>query len=264
MATYANTSDTQDFDHLGRGLTWAIGLHIAAVAVIAGFAIMAHIHGPKWGENQQQAGSIQASMVSAIPLPPKAAPIDKNVLASDNVTPVPAPQPKETTQPPPRPDDVLIKGKTPDKAIPKPTVVTAPKHPQPTPVTPKAASGDAATQLPQSITQLKNGTATVTVEDKTFGQRYTYYLRLVSQLVNQNYNPNEADPHSSQGHSVVLRFYIQADGSVSDLHVETRSGSPTLDQAAMRAIQRVDSFGPLPAGAGSQLPIEFKFDYHQS
>jgi protein TonB len=263
MSTYSNTSD-QDFDRLGRGFTIAVSLHFAAAALIAGWAFISHIHGPKWGDNVQQTGSIQASMVSSIPLSPKAAPVDKNVLASDNVTPVPAPQPKETTQPPPRPDDVLIKGKTPEKAAPKATAINAPKHPQPTPVTPKAASGDAATQLPQSITQLKNGTATVTVEDRTFGQRYSYYLRVVSQLVNQNYNPNEADPRASQGHSVVLRFYIQNDGSVSDLHIETRSGSPTLDQAAMRAIQRVDSFGPLPAGSGNQIPIEFKFDYHQS
>ena len=262
MATYANTSDPQQFDRFGRGLTWAIALHIAAGAAIAGWAILSHIHGPHWGESVQQTGSIQASMVSAIPLPPKAAPVEKNVLASANVTPVPAPQPKESTQPTPRPDDVLIKGKTPDKAVPKPTVVEAPKHPQPTPVTPKAASGDAATQLPQSVTQMKNGTASVTVQDRVFGTRYAYYLRLVGQLVNQNYNPNEADGRASQGKSVTLLFDIERDGTVSGLHIETRSGSPTLDTAAMRAIQRIETFGPLPAG--DHITIEYKFDYHQS
>jgi periplasmic protein TonB len=262
MSTYANTSDSQPFDRLGRGLTWAIALHIGAAAVIAGWALVNHIHGPHWGESVQQTGAIQASMVSAIPLPPKAAPIDKNVLASDNVTPVPAPQPKEATQPPPKPDDVLIKGKTPDKAAPKPTVAIPVKHPQPVPDTTKAASGDAATQLPQSVSQVKNGTATVTVQDRVFGTRYAYYLRLVGQLVNQNYNPNEADPRSSQGKSVSVLFDIERDGTVSGLHIETRSGSSTLDTAAMRAIQRIETFGPLPAG--DHITIEYKFDYHQS
>lgn len=262
MSTYANTSDSQPFDRLGRGLTWAIALHIIVAAVIAGWAIVNHIHGPHWGESVQQTGAIQASMVSAIPLPPKAAPIDKNVLASDNVTPVPAPQPTVATQPPPRPDDVLIKGKTPEKAVPKPTVTTPVKHPQPVPDTTKAASGDAATQLPQSVSQMKNGTATVTVQDRVFGNRYAYYLRLVGQLVNQNYNPNEADPRSSQGKSVSVLFDIERDGTVSGLHIETRSGSPTLDSAAMRAIQRIETFGPLPAG--DHITIEYKFDYHQS
>ena len=98
------------------------------------------------GENAEQAGSIQASMVSSIPLPQKAPPVEKQVLASEDVEKIPAPQPKVSTQPPPKPDDILIKGKTPEKAQPKPTEVTAPKHPQPTPETPKANSGDSATR----------------------------------------------------------------------------------------------------------------------
>ena len=262
MSAYANPSDPPSFDHLGRGFTGAIALHVLAGAAIAGWALVQHLHGPRWGEASQQTGAIQASMVSAIPLPPKAAPVDKNVLASDTVTSVPAPQPKVATQPPPRPDDILLKGKTPDKAAPKPVVTTPVKHPQPVPDTKKAASGDAATQLPQSVSQVKNGTATVTVQDRVFGTRYAYYLRLVGQLVNQNYNPNEADPRSSQGRSVSVLFDIERDGTVSGLKIETRSGSPSLDAAAMRAIQRIDTFGPLPAG--NHITIEYKFDYHQS
>jgi protein TonB len=262
MSTYANTNEP-DFDRLGRGATFAIALHLAAVGIIAGWAFISHVHGPHWGESVQQSGAIQANMVSAIPLPPKAPSVDKSVLASEDVTKVPAPQPKVTTQPPPKPEDVLIKGKTPDKAVPKPVTVTAPKHPQPTPDTPKANSGDSATQLPQSVTQTKNGTATVTIQDRVFGTRYAYYLRLVGQIVNQNYNPNEADPRASQGKSVTLVFDIERDGTVANLHLQTRSGSASLDSAAMRAIQRIDSgFGPLPAG--DHITIEYKFDYRQS
>jgi protein TonB len=33
-----------------------------------------------------------------------------------------------------------------------------------------------------------------------------------------------------------------------------------LDAAVMRAIQRIDTFGPLPAG--DHMPIEFQFNYH--
>jgi protein TonB len=195
-------------------------------------------------------------MVSAIPLPPKAPPVDKSVLAADDTEKVPAPQPKVTTQPPPKPDDVLIKGKTPEKAVPKPTTVEAPKHPQPVPDTSKANSGAAATQLPQSITQLKNGTATVTVEDRVFGNRYGYYLRLVGQLVNQNYNP----PLNSQGKSVTVVFDIERDGTVANLRTEKASGFSALDSAASRAVESVESFGPLPAG--DHITIEYKFDAH--
>ncbi len=255
MSTYSNTND-QDFDRLGRGFTFAIGLHIAAAAAIAGWALVSHIHGPRWGESAHQSGSIQANLVSAIPLPPKAPPVDKAVLASEDVTKVPAPQPKVTTQPPPKPDDVLIKGKTPDKAQPKPTTVTAPKHPQPTPDTPKANSGDSATQLPQTTAPLKNGTATITAEDKVFGTRYAYYLRLVGQLVNQNYSP----PVGSQSKSVTIVFDIQRDGTVNNLRIDKASGYSPLDLAARRAVESVESFGPLPSG--DHITIQYKFDAH--
>ena len=39
----------------------------------------------------------------------------------------------------------------------------------------------------------------------------------------------------------------------------SRSGVPSLDQSAMRAIQRIDSFGKLPEG--DNVTVEFWFDY---
>lgn len=259
MSTAANPS-LQPPDNFRRGLTAAVMLHLIVGAGIAGYALLGHLHGPRFGDNAQQAGSIEASMVSSIPLPHKADPVKDSVLTSEDTSKVPAPPPKEATQPPPKPTDILVKGKTPNKAVPKETTVTPPKHPQFVPDTPKANSGDAATQLPQSIVQTKNGTATVTVQDRVFGTRYAYYIQVISRIVNQNYNPNEADPRASQGKSAVVRFEIQRDGTIENLTLKTRSGSPTLDAAVMRAIQRIDTFGPLPSG--NSMPVEFQFNYH--
>jgi protein TonB len=259
MSTTANAS-LQTPDNFSRGLTAAVVLHLVIGAGIAGYALLGHIHGPRFGDNAQQAGSIEASMVSSIPLPRKADPVKDSVLTSEDTSKVPAPTPKVATQPPPRPEDILVKGKTPEKAVPKVTTVTPPKHPQPTPDTAKANSGDAATQLPQSIVQTKNGTATVTVQDKVFGTRYSYYLQVISRIINENLNPNEADPRASLGKSAIVHFEIERDGTIENLSIKTRSGSPTLDAAVMRAIQRIDTFGPLPAG--DHMPIEFQYNYH--
>jgi protein TonB len=261
MSTAANPSLPSP-DDFGRGLTAALVLHIAVGAGIAVYALLGHLHGPRFGDNAQQAGSIEASMVSSIPLPRKADPVKDSVLTSEDTSKVPAPPPKEATQPPPRPTDILVKGKTPTKALPKPITVTPPKHPQPVPDTAKANSGDAATQLPQSIVQTKNGTATVTVQDKVFGTRYSYYLQVISRIINENLNPNEADARASVGKSSVVRFEIERDGTIENLTLKTRSGSPTLDAAVMRALQRIDTFGPLPAG--DHMPIEFQYNYHQN
>lgn len=263
MSVFA-TLDDQTPDRFGSGIARAIGLHILVGAFLAVLAIYVPGHVEHWGENASTVGAIQASMVSAIPLPSNVTPVEKSVLASENTTPAPKPPPKEATQPPPKPTDILIKEKTPPKAPPKVAPVeqpTPPKHPQPAPPTTKAASGDAATQLPQAINQVKNGTAMATVQDRTFGNRYAYYVKIVSQIVAQNWYTQEADPGPSQGKRVTILFDINRDGVPQNIRIETKSGSPSLDASALHALQRIDSFGPLPAG--DHITVEYAFDYKQ-
>lgn len=265
----------KDPDRLAGGMAGAVGLHLVVVAGLVAAAYLGHSSTDRWGESQASVGAIQASMVSAIPLPSHAKPVEKQVLASEDENQAPLPPPKESTQPPPKPTDVLIKARTPEPARPAPVHSQAPpkvqpnsrpteapplKHPQPAPPTPKAETGETtATQLPEAISQLKNGTATISTPDRAFGFRYAYYLRGVSQRVSQNWIAGEADAHASQGRRVTLLFNIDRDGNPQEVRVESRSGSPSLDQSAMRAVQRVDGFGPLPAG--NQITIEFSFDY---
>ncbi len=271
---YASDGVYAETSRFGDGLAGALGLHIVLAAALIAAAYLGHTTPERWGERQASVGAIQASMVSAIPLPSHAKPVEKQVLASEDENQAPAPPPKEAAEPPPRPTDILIKAKTPPKkpapvhteAPPKPIPHPVPseprpaKRPLPTPLTPKAQTGETtATQLPQAVSQVKNGTATATVQDRAFGARYAYYLRLVSQKVSQNWVAGEADPRSSQGKRVTLLFDIDRDGTPGDVHVETRSTSPSLDQSALHAVQRIDSFGPLPAG--NKITIEFSFDY---
>jgi periplasmic protein TonB len=261
MSTQAHPAPARQ--PLGGGIAVAVLLHLAVAGAIVAAAFLHPSHSA-WGDKASSVGAIQASMVSSIPLPRVAPPVDKAVLTSENVTKAPEPPPKEKTAPPPKPTDLLIKEKTPTKTPPKtaPTETPAPpKHPQPTPESPKATSGDASTQLPQSVSQAKNGTATVTVQNRAFGTRYAYYLRIVGNTVTQNYYTQEPDPRASQDKSVTVVFDIVRDGSVNNLRIETRSGSQSLDNAALRAIQRIDTFGPLPGG--DHITIEYKFDYHQ-
>ena len=229
MSHYATTTDDQD--KFSTGIAGAVILHVLLAAIFIVVAYVAHTSSSHWGENASSVGAIQASMVSAIPLPQKAKPVDKSVLTPDTVSPAPLPPPKEAAAPPPPPSA-------------------------------KAATGESATQLPQSMTQLKNGSATLTVQSRTFGARYAYYVEAVGRVIAQNYFTQEVDPRSSEGKSVIIAFDIERDGSIANVRIENRSGSSTLDTAAMRALQRIDSFGPLPEG--DHITIEDKFDYkHQ-
>ena len=53
-----------------------------------------------------------------------------------------------------------------------------------------------------------------------------------------------------------------ATGTRSNVRVEQSSGVPSLDISAGRALQRIDTFGPLPPDyTGSKISVEYWFDY---
>jgi len=245
-------------------LAGSLVLHgLAFLAIVVSGFLLRH-HGQSWGEHDVTAGAIQATMVSSIPLPPREKPVDTGVLASEKPSPAPAP-PKERAAPPPSPKEVLI----PKKTLPKPAKVAErpapepPKHPQPAPPQPqKATTGETSgLRIAQSTMQLKNGTASVSVADRTFGARFAYYVNIVNRTVAQNWYTQEADPRASEGKRVTIVFDIDRDGLPSNARVESRSGSPSLDTSALRALQRVEGFGPLPAG--DHITVEYSFDYRQ-
>jgi protein TonB len=230
---------------------------------IVGSAFLFHSKGKNWGENAMTAGAIQATMVSSLPLPPTQRTLDTGVLTSEAPSPAPVIT-KEKTEPPPSPNEVAIPEKItkPTKTADKPTPAP-PKHVQPVPPQPtKATTGETAgVRIPQATVELKNGTASVTVEDRAFGDRFAWYGKIITTKVAQNWFTQEADPRTSNGKSVTLLFDVNRDGTPSNVRVETRSGSPSLDLSAMRAVQRVEGFGPLPQG--DHITVEYTFNLHQ-
>jgi protein TonB len=61
-----------------------------------------------------------------------------------------------------------------------------------------------------------------------------------------------------------LTFDIERTGRPTNVQIEQSSGVPSLDQSAVRALQRIDTFGPLPSDySGSRVSVEFWFDYNK-
>ena len=248
-------------DNLRGNFIGSLVLHAAIAGVVIGLAFFRNT-GHSWGENAATAGAIQATMVASLPLPPKQRELDNGVLTSEAPSPAPVTA-KEKTEPPPKPDEVAVQEKTkPVKQAPQPTPAP-PKHPQPVPEQPtKATTGETAgIRIPQSTIELRNGTASAMVQDRTFGARFAYYVNIVNRTVAQNWYTQEADPRASAGKSVTVIFDINRDGSPSNPRLGSRSGSPSLDTSAMRAVQRVEGFGPLPAG--DHITVEYTFHYTQ-
>ncbi len=241
----------------------ALLLHAAVIGGLLGTAFIFHRTGEKWGDRADVAGAVQATMVNAIPLPPRVQPKDDNVLASESPSLVPPP-PTPKAEPPPRPTDIPVVVKQP-KQTPKTAEKPAPeplKHPQVQPVQPnRAASGETA-GLRVAMTSVENraGTSSTNVTDSTFGERYAYYVRQLTQKVAQQWYTQTLDS-GAPGHRVTLSFRVGRDGTPSDIAVARPSGDATLDSSALRALQRIDSFGPLPEGySGSYINVQYFFE----
>jgi len=95
-----------------------------------------------------------------------------------------------------------------------------------------------------------------------FGTRFAWYVQGVQRVVSQNWLKYEIDPSIKSAERVYITFDISRDGHPGNVQVEQSSGVPSLDISAVRAIQRIDTFGSLPPEySGSKVSVEFWFDY---
>jgi protein TonB len=253
---------------LGSPMAKSFGLHLLIVVMAVGYTLLAgRFHGTEWGDNKAP-GAIQATLVSsapAIPLPQDTPPTP-NVLATDQPSPAPAaPQPKEVQIPPP--DAIPIPVKAPPKVKlkeeKKPTP-PAPKHAQPQDVQHRARYGEApATQLQHSLAQNQGKTNPINITGGGEGFNFPYYVGIIQRKVQQAWYVYEVSG-TPAGSKASVTFSIARDGTPSNIRISQSSGSPTLDSSAVRAVQRIESFGPLPPGySKSSVSVEYTFTYDQ-
>jgi periplasmic protein TonB len=247
-------------DKLGSGFAGAFALHIAVAAILIGWGYITN-SGKTWGDVTATNGSIQATMVNSLPLPPKAAPAD-NVLATESPSPAPiVPAPKTVEAPKTDAIPIPVKPtkpvKTADKDTPPP-----PLHPQPMKVDPnKAQTGEApGLKVAMNSIQTRAGTSSISVPDSAFGTRFAFYIQQINQKLAAQWYTNMLDPQAS-GRRVYLSFQVARNGTPSNIKIEQRSGDATLDQTALSAVQHIDTFGPLPdAYQGSYVNVQYYFE----
>ncbi len=254
------------FEHerWGRNLAWSAGFHVAVAASILAYTVIAPgSRGEGWGAGGG-GDAIGVTLVSTVPLP--ANPVQtQNVLANES---------KGLSQSQPKPEV-----KEPE-AIPIPEAnarkkskaETTPTHqkpqPQPEPVeeannvVPFGQGGPVSGPYGVFSAGGAKGGFGVTGGGGDFGSRYAWYVRVVQQKVSENWLKYEVDPRIGQAQRVYITFDVLRDGRPASVQVEQSSGVPSLDQSAVRAIQRIDTFGPLPPDySGNKVSVEFWFDY---
>jgi periplasmic protein TonB len=252
------------FEHerWGRAIVWSAGLHIGVVAgLLLYVAVMGRPSGEGWGAGGG-GEAIGATLVSTVPLPPNAAQT-QNVLANESKG-ITQSQPKVEEK---EPDAIEIQGKN-AKIKPKKKEETASKEkPKPAPEeeTNQVAFGEGGPVSGPYGTFSAGGAKGgfgVTGGGGDFGTRYAWYVRVIQQKVSENWLKYEVDPNITNAQRVYITFDVARDGHPTNVQVEQSSGVPSLDISAVRAVERIDTFGPLPSDyAGNKISVEYWFDY---
>jgi len=96
-----------------------------------------------------------------------------------------------------------------------------------------------------------------------FGGRYPWYVDSVRSRIRQSWDQStiEAAVRAVHGAHTVMTFRINANGSISNIRIAQSSGNSSMDYSAMRALQSIDAFRPLPNDyMGTYVDVTFDFD----
>jgi protein TonB len=240
----------------------SVALHTALFALALFGYLIPGRRGESWGGTTGGGGAISATLVSSIPLP-KPQVETQNVLSNESKGLTQSP-PEET--PKEEPKAIPVPEREAKRKGPK---ETAQKKPPPKEVTeaednkiPFGQGGPVSGPYGSFSTPNAKGGLSFTGGTGDFGSRFGWYVDAVRRKVSENWLKYEVDPRVDAARRVYITFDIARSGQPEHIQVEQSSGVPSLDQSAVRALQRIDTFGPLPPDySGRYVSVEFWFDY---
>jgi protein TonB len=248
-----------EHDSWGQALGWSAGFHLAVAALILLYsAVFTGPRGEGWGSSGG-GSAIGVTLVSNVPLPAPAAQT-QNVLANESKG-LTKSQPKVEEK---EPDAIEIQGKNSKIKPTKPPTPTKAK-PAPEEDTNQAAFGEGGPVSGPYGSFAAGGAKGgfgVSGGAGDFGTRFGWYVQVIQRKISDNWLKYEVDPGINGAQRVYITFDVARDGHPYNVRVEQSSGVPSLDVSATRALQRIDTFGPLPSDySGSKISVEYWFDY---
>lgn len=234
-------------------------LHGGLIIAAALYIFVAGLFHPNiWG-GPGMGGVMKANIVdSPLPLPTHDQP-NQNVLATE--TPSKAPElPNLKTKQIEDLKAIPIPGR---KVKPqKETQRKTPQH-QPTPEQKNVARyGEQSGSVMQRSMPQQGTNGQTSVQNGNFGTMFPWYVQQINNRMAQNWYKSEVNSATPAGSRVYLTFTINRDGSASDGQIAQPSGSSTLDYSCLHALQRVQSFPPLPQGYNqSTLRVSYYCEY---
>jgi len=248
-------------EDMRRPLAWSAGLHAALFgSVLIYTAVIGGFRGETWG-GTGGGGAISATLVNSVPLPANATQTQNIVAHESKGLSQSLPPAKEE----PQPQAVPIPERPSQAKAGPPRSTTAKKiEPPKENIAPFGQGGPVSGPYGTFQSGGAKGGFGFTGGGGDFGSRYAWYVDAVRRKVSENWLKYEIDPSITAARRVYIVFDILRDGSAANIQLEQSSGVPSLDQSAVRALQRIDTFGPLPPGyPGNRVSVEFWFDYRR-
>lgn len=187
-------------------------------------------------------------------------PMPRQRTISVRLAELPSPRPQvQVARPQPAAEPVARPAVVPKAADKKPVPkeaakpVTKPAAPDRQPAQPDAAAPAPAQAGPAAATPRLGA-------DVTVAPQYQYYLDLLEQRIARNWQPRKLGFRSGAPVTCSVHFQVEQDGRISRPTVSAASGVPLMDREALRAVEAVGTFLPIPAGmAGRGIGITYIF-----
>lgn len=234
-------------------------LHGGIVGLAALYVVMIGLFHPTiWG-SPGQGGVMRANLVtSPMPLPTREQP-NQNVLTTETPSKAPA-LPTQKAQQLEDLKAIPIQGK---KVKPKKETVRKTPKVQPTPPRQNVARyGEQSGSFMQRSIQTPGTSGPTSIQNGDFGTMYPWYVQQINNRMAQNWYRSEVNPATPKGSRAYITFMITRYGIAENPRLAQSSGSSTLDYSCLHAVQRVQSFPPLPPGYnGSILGVTYYCEY---
>jgi periplasmic protein TonB len=242
---------------------YSIAFHVVLTVCVLSASYLDR-RGNSWGGIGGKLGGTKVSLVSAAGIP---MPRETVVTDSKAVDPTKGLYKEEPPKPPePKTDATKIpKFEKEKKLPPSPKSRTfESKTPIPDNAVPYGERGNPS--LPTGYSPNPGGSPGVNAQGPgggDFGARYPWYVDAVRSRIRQAWDQSTIEPAvraARRAHAVVT-FRINPNGNVSNIKLFQTSGNSSMDYSALRALQNIDAFRPLPNDyMGSYVEVTFDFD----
>jgi TonB family protein len=231
-------------------LIGSVAVHLSVAGALALYGWLAMRGRETFGEPNAAGGAVGVEVVNSIPL--AASRGQRNPLANDTESQVPAPEPKPAAKqraPEPDPDAVAISNRN----LPKPPQreQTAQRFRPPDANRPNQLTSTEGQRVSAPIFSPAPGAGGVAAgPSSAFGTRFGAYEALMRQIIASKWRTADIDSNLRTAPVVIVTFEILRDGAIRNVQLLQTSGTSALDFSAQRAVLEAN---PLPA-----LPVAFE------